>query len=333
MIVRSSTSNSEARFWLWTWLFALGATIVCGVSWEVFWRYKGFVPSLTNDPQLWITARKRVSEGDGAAVVLVGSSRMQLGINPEALTATTRWRRPVQLAIAMGSSMPILEDLSRDVSFRGLILCGLHPLIFFDSTRQLDLISRGYLKALSTSTTSDRIEQRLRMTVQQNLVSRLPALSPRQLWRSVLRREWPSPSHVVITSERFGYADFQRARNEPGRPEPRWMGRPYDKPGIRGLVGFVERAVQRIREHGGDVVFVRMPSSGSARVNERRLFPRKDYWDFFAAQSTASTIHFEDYPELKDFVLPDGDHLDQRQAVTFSAALGPIVQAELERMR
>jgi hypothetical protein len=73
------------------------------------------------------------------------------------------------------------------------------------------------------------------------------------------------------------------------------------------------------------VIFVRFPTSGVLWELEEQRYPRKDYWDVFAAESRAATVHFKDYPALARFQCPDGSHLDYRDAVPFTKALAEIL--------
>jgi len=264
---------------------------------------------------------------------------MQVGLNPEAFVAATGWHRPVQLAIAMGPSIPVLQHLADDPSFSGTVICELNPIIFFDATLQLHGITARYIQLFEARSFSDGFEERLALLVQQSLVSRLPALFPGQLRRALARGEWPEPHHVITDSERFQTADYRRFRRLDIQKQmmahmrANWKGRPYTRPELVWNLKFVERLVQRIRDRGGEVVFVQFPSSDLIREDERPRFPRTEYWDVVASEIGALAIHFEDYPELSRFPPPDGDHLDQRQAVDFSHALGTVIVRELEERK
>ena len=48
---------------------------------------------------------------------------------------------------------------------------------------------------------------------------------------------------------------------------------------------------------------------------------RARYWDRLAEHTGAITIHFHDLPRVRELPLPDGSHLDLRDAPTFTAAL------------
>jgi len=335
MIVPSSTSSSENRIWRQTWLATLALSLLFLVSWEVFWRLEGFSPRINNDENLWALARGRVSRADRDAVILVGSSRMQLAIDRDAFTRATGWERPFQLAIPMGPSIPVLRDLAADPSVSGRIICEVYPVIFFDMTRPVNLITGRYFLRRAGFTPADEAEARLRIVTQRSLVSSLPALSPNQLVRAYRAGRWPQPSHASFDAERFGRSDSRLLGDLAERRQlnlirwENWKGRPARPIEVALLARRMDDLVAAIREKGGDVIFVRLPTSGTKRERERRLFPRNEFWDLFAANTDALAIHFEDHPALRRFHLPDGTHIEQRDSPAFSRALGEIIVREL----
>jgi hypothetical protein len=57
------------------------------------------------------------------------------------------------------------------------------------------------------------------------------------------------------------------------------------------------------------------------------IFPKKDYWDAFAARTSALCIHFKDLPQLASFDCPDLSHLDRNDAPRFTMELGQTLAA------
>jgi hypothetical protein len=57
-------------------------------------------------------------------------------------------------------------------------------------------------------------------------------------------------------------------------------------------------AVATIRARGGNVFFVRHPSSGELRALEDRVTPRALFWDRLLHETGAQGIYDKDYPEL-----------------------------------
>jgi hypothetical protein len=76
------------------------------------------------------------------------------------------------------------------------------------------------------------------------------------------------------------------------------------------------------------VLFVRMPSSGEYLAFENREFPRTRTWTALLASTGAPGIHFEDYPELQGYQLPDWSHMTHSEAERFTAALYGVVKRD-----
>lgn len=62
-------------------------------------------------------------------------------------------------------------------------------------------------------------------------------------------------------------------------------------------------------------------SSGQRLRLEERFHARKDYWDALSKTSSASWVHFQDFPALSALKCEDGSHLDQEQSRLYTSAL------------
>src|SRR5205823_6975020 len=98
---------------------------------ELYWRHRGFVPSLNDSAELWMRSRGQVRPDDRRQVVFVGDSRIQQGINTRIFAQQGGFGPPVQLAVAGSNPLPVLDHLSRDGHFRGLLICDVMPQYFF----------------------------------------------------------------------------------------------------------------------------------------------------------------------------------------------------------
>jgi hypothetical protein len=87
----------------------------------------------------------------------------------------------------------------------------------------------------------------------------------------------------------------------------------------------MEPYVAAIQARGGRVLFVRLPVSGECLAYEEQTFPKQEYWDAFAARTSALCLHFRDLPALAGFDCPDTSHLDRRDAPRFTAALAKVL--------
>jgi hypothetical protein len=95
---------------------------------------------------------------------------------------------------------------------------------------------------------------------------------------------------------------------------------------IRKQIDQMARAVARLRARGVQVLFLRSPSDGEYLPWERRLFPRARTWDALLAASGAPGIHFEDYPELQGYYLPEWSHMTRTEAERYTAALFGVIE-------
>jgi hypothetical protein len=88
---------------------------------------------------------------------------------------------------------------------------------------------------------------------------------------------------------------------------------------------------EQIRARGGEVVLIRMPTSGDLWTLHELQYPRAEYWDRLVAVTGLPAIHFADYPGLSGFECPDFSHLDARDSPRFTQALAAILVEELGR--
>ncbi len=92
------------------------------------------------------------------------------------------------------------------------------------------------------------------------------------------------------------------------------------------------KAVATLRARGVRVVFVRPPSDGAYYAFEQKAMPRAQTWDVLLQRTGAPGIHFEDYPQLQGYELPEWSHLTAADAARFTAQLQPLVEREFQRL-
>jgi hypothetical protein len=79
-------------------------------------------------------------------------------------------------------------------------------------------------------------------------------------------------------------------------------------------------AVDKIRARGGEVVFVRPPSTVELRVNEEAQVPKAKGWDVLLRNTRSVGVHFDDLPEAQNLDLPEYSHLTRACATVFTDA-------------
>jgi len=315
----------KAGRWGRTWVVAAVLVFMFLGSWEAFWRMRGFFPSLSDDRDVWAFYRRKASQKGEQAMVLAGSSRIQLGLHPDVFENITGVR-PVNLYIDGSSPLPILEHLAQDERFKGNVICSLIPMFLAEPAA--DGRSQAWIQKYQEQKWSSRIETRLSMGIQEVLAFRNSNLAPSELWSHFHSGKWPQMPYAPMRPDRFRPADFSRADVESIRSgrverEREIHARAHPLPRDRFIerVAHIDGMVKKIVARGGRVAFVRFPSGGTVRRLERQTWPRLSYWDVFARGIKAPAVHFEDYPALRGFDTPDGSHLDVQAAKRFTRSL------------
>lgn len=332
----SSTSSSNDRIpegpWGRTWLLAGLLTVLLLGCWEMGWRARGFRPSVADDETAWVAARAQVSPG---SVVFLGTSRIQTALDPKIWREEWDGQEPVELAMFAGSPIPILDDLAEDSTYRGLVVLDLVPRIVFDATFEREIFPRQRVRAYREilESPSRWTEVRLRMLGSSRFVFRDPVLSPRRVLESVLDGEVPSPPYATMRKDRFMALDFSRSDTselfENLYSIAESHGRPASPAEMDLILSRIEADVEKIRDRGGEVVFVLMPRCGEIRAIEDARYPRDVYWDVFIQKTAGLTLNAQDDPTLNRYDCPDGSHIDVRDTEAFTADLARAVARSL----
>jgi hypothetical protein len=324
----------------------LGMLLVAG--WELYWRSTGVTPSYHNSNGEWARQRRRIGEGEGGKTVLLGDSRTLFDVQLPTWQKATG-ERPIQLAMEGTSPLPILDDLAADPHFTGRVLVGVTPQVFFPGLVKSDLVAYYHKEGPS---------QRIGNWLSMHLLEPYFAFYDQdfKLNKVVKRQDWPARPGVptlldprklsMPEADRNTYVWDKLVKDSSYRELARriwaqvfdhpWSG--METPGkarkvIDEQVTRATAAVAKLRARGVPVVFVRPPSSGAYYTYEQKYFPRAETWDVLLKRTGAPGIHFDDYPQLQGYYLPEWSHIAASDAVRFTAALVPIVERKFEASR
>jgi len=280
---------------------------------------------------LWSLERQRANRAGRNAVVLIGTSRFLTGLDPAVLNQEIPARRFLQLAIGGSSPFPVLDDLAKDPLFRGNVICEVHPGVTFRNNAA-EQIPRAWLDFFHHRGWVADTEAQLRILLQQRLTLELADVTPTVVLRGLLQEgRLPKPNYVRFRADRFLMADYGRV--DVARQMAHWLKgvrsgeEPLTEPQLRRRCAQINESASRIQQHGGQVVFLRMVSSGELYKAEEQHFPRERYWSVFVRSVSAPAIDFKEVPALARSQCAEGSHLDYRVAQRFSQALA----AELVR--
>lgn len=319
---------------------ALGLCLVVLAGWEHYWRSQGAVPGYRNSDGLWAIQRRRLDRGEGDKQLIVGSSRMLFNLQLP-VWERLAGERPIQLALEGTSPVPVLEDLAADPDVTGRLLVGVAPDLFFTGFAYRGKALEVYRK----ETPAQRAGQWLSMTL---LEPWLAFYDPDFALGTVLKRQpWP-PRAGVPQSEavrKLSVSDrdrntrmWQRVERDPAYAAmaQRIWAQDFDVPPeggpeaeartAREQVDRAAKAVRTLRARGVEVIFVRPPSSDRYYEFENRRFPRATTWDVLLQETGAPGIHFEDWPELQGYHLPEWSHMSAAEAERFTEALHQVVE-------
>jgi hypothetical protein len=329
--------------------------IAATTAWEFYARSLGYAPTLNDNEDLWTLARKRVQP---ESIVIIGDSRAWFDCDLDEFQKGLG-KRPIQLAIAGSTTFPVLDDLAKDASFHGTIICSFVPMLFFAPPGSPPMErAEKTVKRFHNQTPAQHVSEYLAMPLEEHVAF----LKPDDLSLEALLNELPIPNRPgAQVPPRFPpYFDVvdheRRARMwekcaEPGSelakriqqiwlplftppPPPSYVPRDVFmakmKEGIQKRFADTVAAVEKIRARGGKVVFVRFPHTGGLKELEDKLTPRQQNWDPLLRMTHSPGIYYSDFPELSGFDCPEWSHLSAGDSVEFSKRLVPHLRTALQ---
>lgn len=326
---------------------ALVLAAVATAGWEGWARNMKLDTGYHHDSNaLWSRARRAANATDDP-LVIVGSSRIFFNVDLD-VWEEVAGRRPIMLALEGTDPVPFLKDLANDPDFNGTVLVGVTPPLFFTGYAE----RKGVLEYYRDETPAQRFGQMVNLRIEPWFAFMGAGRRDLALFQLLRRMELPNrpgvmPPHLDIRDIADSDADrntrlWHQVWEDPvlnQATKDRWHALltsipppPPDAPPFDAKIffGALKPDVDRLRARGGDVVFVRSPSSGFFADVEAQAFPRAVFWDEIASNLEAGTIHFADNPSLQGFDTPEWSHLRADHRAPFTRALVPLVEQALK---
>ncbi len=295
--MRSSTSSSEADpvvlrdvpalRWPRVALVALLLAAAGVAGWEAYWRIaQGYEASYRNSDGQWAEARRRVDAREPNQTILIGSSRTQFDVDLDVWKEKTGVH-PVQLALEGSNPLPILTDLANDEDVTGLVVVGVTPPLLFIPGVGL---RAGALERYHDETPSQRLGNLLSYPLETTFAfyswdTKLFTVLKRQAW-------WPERPGLPWQQREVRKIEHMRRDRQAElwsrvETDPEFLAivtgtwrdilenlpppPPEDvaRANFEALLDRVKDDVTRIRQRGGEVVFIRPPSSDWFREFEQ----------------------------------------------------------------
>lgn len=337
------------------WLRIFGAALLIFFSFVVLMEIRlaqlGYHPTVLDSKDRWAKERTRASELGEKALILIGASRIQLGIDLDTLRKETGLE-PVQLAVDGSSFVPILKGLADDPSIRGTVLIDYSPgavegalsgefgaAAAFEQAFEKRAARRELFSLIS-------VEKSLTETLHENLRCFADGTNPLMSlqWRVIPAQK--ASQYLITQPDRSRLADYTlvsmpafyhfRAARNMGEEKTTNFSDPDVESVLRRKIAllrshnnaayiqgtqYIKQLVTSIVSRGGKVYFVAMPSSGMIREQDERSFPKVDFLDVFRKEVGVPILSSADNPLLQSFSCPDGSHLDFRDRIRFTTAV------------
>lgn len=305
------------------------------ISWELYVRSKGFDTSYDDDPALWSDKRRMVYEPASQSTVFIGSSRIKFDLDIPTWENTTG-DHAIQLASVGSNPLPVLHHLAEDPDFKGRLVIDVTEGLFFSMSPRNNATPEKNIDYYKDQTYAQRASFVLNHGAESTLafldkdrlslnaflsalrVSNRPGvfempIFPGDFGRTTFERQDYMTEKMVadtnIQNEVKGIWDFFRRLNK----DAPVSGAPLDS-----ILASVKQSTDKIKARGGQVLFVRTPSSGPFLMGENMGFPREKYWNRLLEYTGCPGIHFADYPAIANFVCPELSHLSRPDAMVFT---------------
>jgi len=303
---------------------------------EIHLRNKGITVSYDDGPSLWSDQRAMVYEPADKTIVFIGSSRIKYDLDIATWENKTHIHA-VQLAIEGSCPRPILEDLANDPNFKGRLIIDVTEGLFFSNAPPNVKMPIENVKYFHDRTPAQQLSFLLNRPLEDHLVfldrdnfslnAQLDAIElpsrlgvfmmpifPLDFGRTTFERQ-------AYMTKKFTSDSVQENQvkaiwhffSEMSKKAP-----PMAASDLANIFESVKVAIDKIKARGGEVLFVRTPSSGVYLQGERMAFPREKYWNKLLGYTNCRGIHFEDFLALDHFVCPEFSHLSRPDAIVFT---------------
>ena len=319
--------------------------IAAVASWEMYVRNHGYDTSFDDGPPIWADKRAMVYEPADRATVFIGSSRIKFDLDIPTWQNITG-DHAIQLACVGSNPIPVLEDLAADKNFKGKLVVDVTEVLFFSTAPPNLETPNKSIKYYKERTPA----QRASFLLNYPLESVFAFLDKDRLSLNAKLSHLHIPNRPGVFEEPIFPVEFGRVRydrseymtgkfvadtNMQNEVKGIWrffakMSKDPPASGVKldSILNVVKTAVDKIKARGGQVLFVRTPSSGGFLMGETMGYPREKYWDRIVAMMQCPSIHFADHPVIANFKCPEESHLSQPDALIFTKEFIRILNQE-----
>ena len=325
--------------------FTLLLVVTSVVSWEFYLRDKALPVSFDDGEELWSDKRAMVYEPADKATVIIGSSRNKYDFDIETWQSVTG-DHIIQLSMEGNSPLPVLNDLANDNAFKGKLIIDVTEGLFFSTKPDNNEEPKKRIAYYHKRTPAQRFSFEVNHVLESQFVFLDKAyFSLNALLSGIKITNRPGVFVFPDFPLEFGRITFGRQNimmdkflvdtNLQNMVKGNWnffrkMNKEPPASGAKldSILTKVKTDCNKIKNRGGEIIFVRTPSSGPYLAGEKKVFPRSQYWDKLLTITNCPGIHFEDYPAIAHFQCPEFSHLKHDDAIVFTKNIINILEQE-----
>lgn len=312
--------------------------------WELYWRSKPeyYRACLEDDRYLWAEQRSKVETATNNDVIIIGSSRTGFNFNTH-VWEEVQGIKPINLSTDGKPPGPFLEDIVNNSTFKGTIIIGVTPLMWFGSkenNRWKD--ANKWVEHYHNQTYAQKLGYWISKPLQRNLVmltsSELEFYNDLDL-KSLINRlfikgrpderfKLPNFSYhdedrnLIMFSSMVSNPDFakeiQNIWNQFLPYIPEYEIVKDDMPQI--FENYLLH-INKFKARGGKIIFIRHKAEDEWNIHSQRLLPRDKVWDVFIKYVDCPSYHFEDYEFMSKYTLSDWSHMNAEDAKFYTKDL------------
>ena len=329
-----STSNSEARSWWITWLLTAVMLLVSLWAYESFLANKGFRPSVDHNKDLWSWHRWQAS-GKQKVLVLLGASRIQLGLHTDTLRQKLPDYKVESLTINGQYPIATLEALAADESFNGLVVMSFMAQMLEPQYWDMQLGDNQYYQQKFSYYLALDAVLTAKFKAKFNFLN--PILGLKDVVKTATKKHaFPDAPYVFGHADGSATGDYSLINTAPLKThfiQDKLTNYQENPPmGVdmwSAQIDKIKQYIDAIQARGGQVVLLRFPTDDGHWALDEQYYPRKVFWDeMVKSLPNVLAIHFHDDEILSSFTLPDSSHLDEKDAKLFTIRLIEILQSK-----
>lgn len=315
-------------------------------TWEIYCRSNQYEANPNDDKDLWAHHRAKLDDQDENDVVVIGASRVMFNFQQDAWEEGTG-KKPLMLAAAGSSVMPVMRDVVQNSDFSGTLIVGVTPPLYYVPT-SMDVIPfariQKWVDHYHDQTYADQFNHFIAKNTTQEAFSFLTTSNEvfyNELDLRTLLEQIPFPARIPgppkfpilyqvdrnrnvhlmpqITSDEAYVGEVKNFWSAVFQPPPGAAPPPEVADKIRqGIINETAELLHQFKARGGNVILVRCPSQDQVREIENKFYPRETYWDELVAAVDAPAYHFEDHAFMQGYDLPEWSHLKTTDARQFT---------------